>query len=131
MDCNNAPAKHPYAKEACTKTTNAPCSLTEQAVEKAFEEQKKDRHACVESNNLGEAFVTGCIDASGKPLHSSVHIKRNTQAEESQALAQCVYAKMNALHFPQSQLGSSSFYFRLKRQNNALVLSSDSLARGM
>ena len=129
--CDQVPAKQPHAKEACTKTTNAPCSLTEQAVEKAFEEQKKDLHACFESNNLGEVFVAGCIDASGKPLHSSVHIKRNTQAEESQALAQCVYAKMNALHFPQSQLGSSSFYIRLKRHNDALVLSSDSLARGM
>ena len=128
MDCNNAPVKQPHAKEVCTKTTNKPCSLTEQAVEKAFEEQKKDLHACFESNNLGEVFVAGCLDASGKPLHSSVHIKRNTQAEESQALAQCVYARMNALHFPQSQLGSSSFYFRLKRHNDALVLSSDSLA---
>jgi hypothetical protein len=127
MDCNNAPVKHSYAKEACTITTNRPCSLTEQAVEKAFEEQKKDLHTCFESNNLGEVLVAGCIDSQGKPLHSSVHIKRNTQAEDSQALAQCVYARMNALHFPTSQLGSSSFYIRLKRRNDEFVLSSDSL----
>lgn len=129
--CDQVPAKQPHAKQACTKTTNRPCSLTEQAVEKAFEEQKKDLHTCFESNNLGEVFVAGCIDSQGKPLHSSVHIKRNTQASESQALAQCVYAKMNALHFPTSQLGSSSFYIRLKRRNDELVLSSDSLSWGM
>lgn len=131
MGCEDAPVKQPHAKEACTITTNKPCSLPKRAVEETFEEQKGGLLACFEPNNLGEVFVAGCVDARGRTLHPSVHVKRNAHAAESEALASCIHARINDFRFPESQLGSSFFHIRFRLRGDELGFSSDPLRWGM